>query len=327
MAEFFLPADKLFERYAARHAGKAGAMDIFSVLEIDRPESIRGSYDLWSLNSGCLVAMLDFDVVEDLLTEAPLENFYSIEIILRGNVEVCLGPHSLSNNGVPRMHLTSHGLDSAKKRVHQKGDTLRCIGIWIYPRLFLENFGVDVGSLPGDIRTVLERPDSGVVSLPVPTSIMHTCNEIFDMPYEGMRAEQYLKAKFTELLCLIAELVGKSSTEVVEGLPLSRSKSNILKKIMLALDQSRFLSLPLGDLANELGLCQSTLSSVFKEGYGMKLSEYLLQRRMEQALSLLQEGSLSVLEVALEVGYDNQSSFGRSYKQYFNRTPREDMGR
>ncbi len=306
MQEFVVAADELFQAYTDRHAGQTGAMAIHEVLGIDKVSSFDGSFRLWQLNSGCLVALLDFEALEDFTTLALVKNFYSVEITLRGNSEVCMGSTSLSNDGVPRIYITSHGMDSAKKRIHRKGDKLRSIGMWISPRLFLESFGVDVSSLPDDIQNVLMTPDSGVVSLPLPAKILEISDQIFEMPYEGIRAEQYLKAKFTELLCLLAELAGTSASEVVEHIPLSRRKSDILKKTMLALEQSQYLSLSLGELADELGLCQSTLSTVFKEGYGMKLSEYLLQRRMGQAVKLLRGGSLSVLEVALEVGYDNR---------------------
>ena len=98
-----------------------------------------------------------------------------------------------------------------------------------------------------------------------------------------------------------------------------------ITKTVQALESSRFLSMSLGEIATELGFCQSTLSSAFKDGFGMKLSEYLLQRRMHTAKQQLKAGGMSVLEVALSVGYDNQSSFGRAYRQFFGRTPREDF--
>ncbi len=184
MLEFNVPADELFQRYAKRQEGQAGPVDIHSVLEIEPIKSIGGSFKLWSLNSGCLVALLDFEVVEDFSSTTPLENFYSIEIILRGNTEVCLGDHSLSNNGIPQIYLTSHGKGSRKRRVHQAGDSLRSIGIWISPVLFLENFGVDVTTLPDDVQNVLISPDSGVASFPVTSKIKQIANDIFDMSYE-----------------------------------------------------------------------------------------------------------------------------------------------
>jgi transcriptional regulator GlxA family with amidase domain len=56
----------------------------------------------------------------------------------------------------------------------------------------------------------------------------------------------------------------------------------------------------------------------------MSISEYLLQKRMETAQSLLKEGKLPVLDVAIAVGYDDQSGFGRAYKRYYGHAPKDD---
>lgn len=45
---------------------------------------------------------------------------------------------------------------------------------------------------------------------------------------------------------------------------------------------------------------------------------------MEKAQALLKAGKQTVLEVALEVGYDDQSSFGRAYKRFLNYPPSDE---
>ena len=325
MHEILGTAAELLKSYEAQHAGKLGPIDVADLLDARHHKVIKGKAQLWSMNAVCpAVALLDFEVVEDFSSRLALENFLSIEIILQGNSEVQLGTRCLQNSGMPRIYVSSHGPNSCKKRVHKTGEKYRTIGIWVSPRLFLETFGVDVNRLPLDSQSVLANPDSGIITLPVTATVIQIANDIFTMQYEGMRAEQYLQAKFTELLCLIAELASASALAVTEDNALPRNKSATLIKLMRALEDSHFLSLTLGEIACELGICKTTLSSVFKEGYGMKLSDYFLQRRMELARKLLREGRLSALEVALEVGYQNQSSFGRAYRQYYDRTPSQD---
>lgn len=325
MQEVVVPAQELFELYHSAHKDGDGPVDVRKAVGIESPHSYEGRFELWSPGPGYLVAFLDINVSDDFTTITPLENYFTLEIILKGNSEIHLGDRSMSNNGLSRIYLTSHGLNSSKRRVHKKGDSVRSVGIWIEPRVFLESFGVEVDELPSDIRAVLTSPDSGVITLPVPTVIKHTANALFDTSFEGKRGEQYLRAKLTELLCHVAELANTPNADLAEELPLTRRKATALKKFLLALENSRYLSLSLAEIAEELGLCPNTLSSVFKEGYGMKLSEYLIQRRMESARELLRGGKMSVLEVSLEVGYENQSSFGRTYRQYHGNTPREDI--
>jgi len=325
MHEFSATSKEFFELYEASHAGNVGPIDASNYPGLQGHSIIKGKVQLWSMNAVCpAVALLDFEVLEDFTTNSALDDFISVEIILQGNSEVQVGARRLHNDGMPRIYVASHGPGSIKRRVHKMGEKYRTIGIWVVPRLFLETFGVDVSSLPVDTQSVLNHPDSGIITLPVTASVNQVANDIFKMPYQGVRADQYLRAKLTELLCLIAELASATALEVTEDNALPRKKSATLTKLMRALEHSRFLSLTLGEIASELGICQNTLSSVFKEGYGMKLSDYFLQRRMELARKLLREGKFSVLEVALEVGYHNQSSFGRAYRQYYDTTPSAD---
>ena len=188
----------------------------------------------------------------------------------------------------------------------------------------MEIFGVGISPLTRKSPTQAANHESQVISLPATEAGIHTANDTLPMPHEGICSEQYLQAKSIELMCLITELAHTSALELREYNALPRNKSATLIKLMRALEDSHFLSLTLGEIACELGICKISLSNVFKEGYGMKLSDYFLQRRMELARKLLREGRLSALEVALEVGYQNQSSFGRAYRQYYDRTPSQD---
>jgi transcriptional regulator GlxA family with amidase domain len=45
---------------------------------------------------------------------------------------------------------------------------------------------------------------------------------------------------------------------------------------------------------------------------------------MQQAQELIKQGKHSVLQVAMEVGYQNQSSFGRAFKKFFGYSPTKD---
>ena len=65
-----------------------------------------------------------------------------------------------------------------------------------------------------------------------------------------------------------------------------------------------------------------SLSKLIKEGTGSTFQELLMKRRFEKAAVLLLETSLQVEEIALNVGYENQSYFFRQFKKRFGMTPR-----
>ena len=74
-------------------------------------------------------------------------------------------------------------------------------------------------------------------------------------------------------------------------------------------------------LAGELGITPQYLSRVFCKNVGIGFSEYLVRLRLERACLYLRETSLSVTEIAYEVGYRDLSHFMRSFKQSFGMTP------
>ncbi|GAB3807432.1 helix-turn-helix domain-containing protein [Virgibacillus kimchii] len=73
--------------------------------------------------------------------------------------------------------------------------------------------------------------------------------------------------------------------------------------------------LTLERLANLMHLDQSYVSRSFKEVVGMTFIEYLQYYRIEQAKKKLQSTSLSITEIAENVGYSNLTYFSRVFKK------------
>lgn len=55
----------------------------------------------------------------------------------------------------------------------------------------------------------------------------------------------------------------------------------------------------------------------------MPFTEYLQTKRLNEAMQLLEETSLSVLEISNAVGYENDSFFRRKFKERFSVTPKQ----
>lgn len=67
----------------------------------------------------------------------------------------------------------------------------------------------------------------------------------------------------------------------------------------------------------------SALSKMIKQKTGSTFQELLQQKRFEKATALLIETNLSIDEIIVAVGYENQSYFYRKYKEKYGMTPRE----
>lgn len=75
-------------------------------------------------------------------------------------------------------------------------------------------------------------------------------------------------------------------------------------------------------LGKAVGMSRSNFSARFQSLVGSSPLKYLTQLRMHLAANALKgDAGLSLVEVANQVGYDTESSFGRAFKRYFGVSP------
>lgn len=76
------------------------------------------------------------------------------------------------------------------------------------------------------------------------------------------------------------------------------------------------------DLANHVGMSESSLKRAFRKAFGMSVYAYFQSYRLNQAKKLLSYGQMNVTEVAFSVGYSNHSHFSRAFKRQFGISPK-----
>jgi transcriptional regulator GlxA family with amidase domain len=59
----------------------------------------------------------------------------------------------------------------------------------------------------------------------------------------------------------------------------------------------------------------------FKEAFGVPPHRYLLTRRIERACALLRDTDLSILEIALQTGWNSVGTFGRTFRDVTGESP------
>ena len=96
-----------------------------------------------------------------------------------------------------------------------------------------------------------------------------------------------------------------------------------LRRTIEILDTRYAEDLSLDTLADEVAMSKFHLVRLFKGSTGVSPYQYLLRKRLEQGQRLLLAGDLPIAQVALAVGFSDQSAFASHYKKHFGHTPRE----
>jgi DNA-binding response OmpR family regulator len=75
------------------------------------------------------------------------------------------------------------------------------------------------------------------------------------------------------------------------------------------------------DVAASLGLSMRRLNMVFESSDGLAAFEFIRQERMRRAALMLAQSTLSIADVALEVGYLNSANFSTEFKKFWQKSP------
>ena len=74
-------------------------------------------------------------------------------------------------------------------------------------------------------------------------------------------------------------------------------------------------------LSNELDISPSHLCREFKKGLGLSIGEYIQNLRISEACRMLKVPTASLLKIALDTGFADQSHFTRAFKKVMGVTP------
>jgi AraC family transcriptional regulator len=77
----------------------------------------------------------------------------------------------------------------------------------------------------------------------------------------------------------------------------------------------------LADVASAAGLTRMHFAAQFRAATGLSPHEYLLRRRIERAQEMLDSTAMSMVDVALSVGFQTQSHFTTVFKRFTGQPP------
>lgn len=140
--------------------------------------------------------------------------------------------------------------------------------------------------------------------------------EMMAMEYADRREDTQRVLK-SMLQTLFLQIARRYRIENAKNTPVTLSE----QIIQYMADHSDVVTLK--DIAAHFSYHPNYISSLLHKETGRKFTEILLEKRMERAVLLLKNTTLSVEEITVMLGYSNTSNFYKAFREYYGTTPRE----
>lgn len=162
----------------------------------------------------------------------------------------------------------------------------------------------------GDVHTTVVAVGSAeiwaVIVTPPECSTLHQHNE------------EYKSLHFRPRL----ESIGCSRRSALPDHSVGGLAPRALTRIREYIEERLEENIELETLAGIAGLSKWHFARAFKQSVGTPPHFYLIQRRLQRAKELLAETDLSLAQIALRIGFSDQSHFSRRFRMFVGMTPR-----
>lgn len=144
-------------------------------------------------------------------------------------------------------------------------------------------------------------------------------------PIEKYVKEQLINnphpSKYTLKSCLYA-----ICEEYLSAVPLTQKdakKTEIIVRIADYVSEKHTTHISLKDIATEFGYDYNYMSRHFKNIFNLSFTNFVNTYRLETAIELLETTNASIVEIALNSGFQSVRSFNDFFKRNLNTTPSE----
>ena len=127
------------------------------------------------------------------------------------------------------------------------------------------------------------------------------------------------------LILLLAELADFHEKQSAQNRKSAKYAYSTSVYVELAIEYIKDMyqkGIGISDIADNIGISRAYLNSSFQKELGMSAQTFLIDYKMHKAANLLVSTSLSVKEIANNVGYEDQLVFSKAFKKKFGMSPK-----
>jgi len=147
------------------------------------------------------------------------------------------------------------------------------------------------------------------------------------LDYLGGQEEDSLLNQITDHLCLDRLRANNERQRLPSQ---SFAGEDVQPRLTMAIDlMENNIEEPLScdEIAERVSISRRQLERLFKRHMNTMLSRHYLQIRLKRAHHLLQNSSMSIVQIGLSCGFSSGPHFSSSYKSFYQSTPREERSK
>ncbi len=164
-------------------------------------------------------------------------------------------------------------------------------------------------------------PNRLVLPAPAPDVFMGFFDEFFAHVALNFPNELYRESILLKLLAILAD----HHTHLVLQDTHNQTSHSDNAYINLAIDyigKMYMQNIKVTDIADNIGITRSHLNYIFQNELHISIQRFLMEFRMQKAANFLISTTMSIKEIANQVGYSDQLAFSKAFKNKFGMSPK-----
>jgi len=177
-------------------------------------------------------------------------------------------------------------------------------------------------ALPSSLKSILERREPALHTRPLSPLVKRAVDDILAEPTEEplLPGLQY-QGMTCDTLCDIMNTISREDQRSDGLRSLNNREGENLSRVRAMIEENPTVDYSIEQLGRVAAMNRTKLRQLFKQVYGMTISQFRTAERMQQASALLRQGNMTISQIGYEVGYADTSSFIVAFKNHFGFSP------
>ncbi|WP_233273018.1 helix-turn-helix transcriptional regulator [Paraburkholderia acidisoli] len=287
-------------------------------------EGDEGAWKMISLRDEIFVAISDCQYARARTELVPPEGFVEFHYLVTGPAHVGVDDTDHVQVDAPNGIICYQGAGLHYQITCPQGPR-RALGLYVSSRYFqrlLDALGVEGEPIRARLAAV-KADELYHLQMRLTLEAVQSIEQLLASAHRGVRELLFVEAK---CLAILYASVGVWTDSLRASAPdeiLSARDLMLMERARRMIDDDLKKTMTIPDLARAVGTNASKLKRAFKFLHGVTVFEYSLRRRMQEALRLLVDERQAVGQVAAAVGYQHQTSFTTSFRDFYGFAPKD----